>query len=223
MQRVVGLLPVLVCACLVAGCGGSALQTKARKVVGDPHATVVSSQTVDPLDGGLLTLVVMKPGGSQGLGCLTALGSGSSPPSGCLRWSDAYVMLGAKTHADMGDVGISKWQVAAIAKARSEHPQFAIFPSVNQLTVRCKVPNRGLGAVGSKLPGMCNTMALPFGGPVRCVAFITGWRPSAGAKMNTSAWVVSFDGNGHIESTRSVSDPPPPWNGHQPRTCSEIS
>lgn len=124
----------------------------------------------------------------------------------------------------MGDSGISKWQVAAIAKARAMHPQFAIFPSVNQLTVRCKVPNPGFGAVGYKVPGICATMALPFGAPVRCVAFIMGWRPSeAGGKMNTAAWVVSFDGNGHIESTRNVSDPPPPWNGHQARTCSEIS
>ena len=225
MQRVVGPSVLLLCTCLVAGCGGSALQAKARKVVGDPQAAVVSTQTVDPLGGGLLTLVVMKPGGSEGLGCATALGSGSRSPSGCPRWSDAYVMLGAKTHANMGDFGISKWQVAAIAKARAEHPQFGIFPSVNQLTVRCKVPNleANFGGVGSKLPGICNTMALPFGAPVRCVALIMGWRPSAGAKLHTAAWVMSFDGHGHIESTRNVSDPPPPWNGHQPRTCSEIN
>lgn len=83
MQRVVGPLMLLICACLVAACGGSALQAKARKVVGDPHATVVSTQTVDPLGGGFLTLVVMKPGGSHGLGCVTALGSGSTthPPA----------------------------------------------------------------------------------------------------------------------------------------------
>lgn len=40
MQRVVGLLTLAVCACLVAGCGGSAFQAKARKVVADPHATL---------------------------------------------------------------------------------------------------------------------------------------------------------------------------------------
>jgi hypothetical protein len=35
MQRVVGGFVVAACACLVAGCGGSALQAKARKVVGE--------------------------------------------------------------------------------------------------------------------------------------------------------------------------------------------
>jgi hypothetical protein len=49
-----------------------------------------------------------------------------------------------------------------------------------------------------------------------------GWRPSAAGKMKTAAWVVRFDQNGRIRSTRQVADPPPPWNGHQPRTCSEI-
>jgi hypothetical protein len=218
MQRVTGFLVLAVCACLVAGCGGSALQAKARKVVGDPHATVVGTQTVDPLGGGRLAIVVMKPGGSQGLGCVSNLMPG---PTRCPRWSDAYVRLRAKTHADMGDLEISRWQVAAIAKARASNPRFGIFPIVDQLTVRCaiKPPNRP----GGTLPGMCNTMALPFEGPIRCVAFITGWRASAGGKMNTAAWVVRFDRNGHIQSTRQVADPPPPWNGHQPQTCSEIT
>src|SRR5260370_34750693 len=134
MQRVLAFLALLVWACLVAGCGGSALQAKARKVVGDPHATVVSTETVDPLGGGRLAIVVMKPGGSQGLGCLNDLMGG---PTRCPPWSDAYVRLGATTHADMGDLGISKWQVAAIARARATNPRFGIFPIVNQLTGRC--------------------------------------------------------------------------------------
>ena len=46
MQRVLALMTLVVWACLVAGCGGSALQAKARKVVGDPHATVVSTETI---------------------------------------------------------------------------------------------------------------------------------------------------------------------------------
>src|SRR3954471_18490988 len=182
MQRVAGFLVLAVCACLVAGCGGSALQAKARKVVGDPHATVVSTETVDPLGGGLLAVVVMKPGGSQGLGCID-IGDG---PGRCPLWSDAYVRLGATTHADMGDVGISKWQVAAIARARATDPRFAIFPIVNQLTVRCAIPKTNTGPTPDTLRGMCATMALPFGGPVRCVAFTMGWRPSAGGKMNTA-------------------------------------
>ncbi len=97
MQRVVGLFALSGCACLVSGCGGSSLEAKARKVVADPHATVVSTQTVKPLSGAPLSIVVMKPGGSQGLGCLNdlmgdqllrlrgrelrTLGSGSSPSS----------------------------------------------------------------------------------------------------------------------------------------------
>jgi hypothetical protein len=219
MQRVFGLFAVIVCACLVAGCG-SALQAKARKVVGDPHAVAVSTETVDPLGGGRLAVVVMKPGGSQGLGCLNDLMGG---PTRCPHWSDAYVTLGATTHADMGDLGISKWQVAAIARARATNPRFGIFPIVNQLTVRCAIPNLNLGPPPDRLHGICATMALPFGGPVRCVGFIMGWRSSAGGKMNTAAWIVRFGRNGHIQSTSKVADPPPPWNGHQANTCSEIS
>ena len=66
MQRVLGLFVLIVCAGLVAGCGGSALQAKARKVVADPHATVVSTQTVQALSGAHLAVVVMKPSGSRG-------------------------------------------------------------------------------------------------------------------------------------------------------------
>jgi|SRR5579884_511324 len=221
MQRSVGLFALTVCACLVAGCG-SALQAKARKVVGDPHATVVSTQTVDPLGGGPLTVVVMKPGGTQGLGCIEALVSGGSN-SGCPGWSDAYVLLNPKTHAAGIDQGISTWQVAAIAKARATNPRLGIFPIVNQLTVRCATTHLNLGwPPGMMVHGMCNTMALPFGGPVRCVAFIMGWRPGAGAKMKTAAVVARFDRTGHIRSTHLVASPPPPWNGHRAGTCSQI-
>jgi hypothetical protein len=138
MQRVSSLFVLSVCACLVAGCGGSALQAKARKVVGDPHATVVSTETVDPLGGGRLTIVVMKPGGSQGLGCMNNLMGG---PTGCPHWSDAYVLLNPTTHADGGELGISRFQVAAIARARATSPRFQMFPSVNQLAVRCAIPH----------------------------------------------------------------------------------
>jgi hypothetical protein len=96
MQRLVALLMLVCCACLVAGCGGSALQTKARKVVGDPHATVVSTETVRGLNGQPVTVVVLKPSGSTGLGCIEASGSvsqtvTSSLVPGCPRSSDAYV------------------------------------------------------------------------------------------------------------------------------------
>ena len=223
MRSVVGLF-LLVAACLVAGCGGSALQAKARKVVGDPQATVVSTETVDPLGGGRLAVVVMKPGGSQGLGCVIAqpYAAGSTNPTAprCPHWSDAYVRLGATTHADMGDLGISKWQVAAIAKARAANSRFGIFPIVNQLTVRCAItpPNEQ----GGTLPGMCNTLALPFEGPVRCVAFIEAWRPSAASKLQTRGWIVGFSRDGDVQSTRLTAHPIPPWNGHQPNTCAEI-
>ena len=230
---------LLVCACLVAGCGGSSLQAKAREVVGDPHATVVRTETVNPLGGGRLTVLVLKPSGSTGLGCVdigpypgtvgtTSTGTGTTTTSslvpGCPPWSYAVVGLNPTTHADGGVGGaISRFQLAAIAKAKAANPQFAMFPSVNQLTVRCRAPNPNMGAVGYKLPGICATVALPFGKPVRCVAFTMGWRQSARAKMNVAAWVVRLDRNGHIQSTREVAHVSPPWNGHQPQTCSEIN
>ena len=68
MHRVVLVFVLAACACLVAACGGG-LQDKARKAVGDPHATVVSTQTVRGLSGVRLAIVVMKPSTSTGLGC----------------------------------------------------------------------------------------------------------------------------------------------------------
>lgn len=198
----------------------SALEAKARKVVGDPHATVVSTETVGALGGGRLTIVVMKPGGSQGLGCAVALASDASSVSGCPRWSDAYVRFGATTHADVGDLGISRWQVAAIARARATNARFGVFPIVNQLTVRCRTTPPS--EQGGTVPGVCATVALPFGGPVRCVAFIEAWRPSAASELRTRGWIVGFGRNGDVQSTHLTAHPIPPWNGHQPNTCSEI-
>lgn len=219
MKGFVSVLPLVVCGCLVAGCGGSGLQTKARKVVGDPHATVVSTQTVQALSGDPLAVVVMKPGGSQGLGCLNDLMGG---PYRCPHSNDAYVLLNPTTHADGGEEGITQSQVAAIARARATSPRFQIFPSVNQLTVRCGVPNPNLGAVGSLLRGMCETTALPFGKSVRCVAFSEAWRPSAASKLKTRGWVVRFSRDGHVQSTEAATHPPQRWTGHQPNTCSAI-
>ena len=228
MQRVIGLFALVVCACLVAGCGGASLQDKARKVVGDPHATVVSTERVQGLNGDPVTVVVMRPGGSTGLGCLHAgVGGGPTVTSplvpGCPHSSDAYVELWGGKLADYGDIGISRFQVAAIARARATDSRFGIFPIVNQLTVRCAIPAPPIGPVSGSLSGICATTALPFGKPVRCVAFTEGWRPSAGRKMNMAAWVVRFGRNGRIQSTRKVEDPRPPWSGHQPRTCSELT
>lgn len=227
MQRVIGPTALVVCACLVAGCGGSSLEAKARKVVGDPHATVVSTETVRALDGEPVTLVVMKPSGSTGLGCLDA---GINSPSdqtvtnslvpGCPRSSDAYAELWGTKLADYGDIGISRFQVAAIAKARSLSPRFQKFPSVNQLTVRCAIPPSETHR--ATLPGACATVALPFGKPVACVAFIEAWRPTAESKLSTRGWVITFGRNGHVESTRAIVHPSVPWNGHQPNTCSAI-
>ena len=216
MQRVLGLFVLIVCAGLVAGCGGSALQAKARKVVADPHATVVSTQTVQALSGAHLAVVVMKPSGSQGLGCVNDLMGG---PTGCPRWSDAYVLLNPTTHADGGDLGISRFQVAAIARARATSPRFQMFPSVNQLAVRCAIPHARPS--GGTLSGACLTTALPFGSPVRCVAFSEAWRPSAGSKLRTRGWVVTFSREGQLQSTRAVAHPPQ-RDGRQPNTCSAI-
>ena len=226
MKRAVGLLTLVGCACLVAGCGGSAFQAKARKVVGDPHATVVSTQTVQPLGGARLVVVVMKPGGSTGLGCATAFAAGpvsqtvtSSLAPGCPRWSDAYVLMNPTTHAAGSDLGISRFQVAAIAKARATSPRFQMFPSVNQLAVRCAIPHAS--PLGGTLSGACLTTALPWGSPVRCVAFSEAWRPSAASKLRTRGWVLTFSRGGKVESTRAAAHPPQ-RDGKQPKTCSAI-
>ncbi len=229
MHRVGGVFVLATCACLVAGCGGSALQAKARKVVGDPHATVVSTQTVQALSGARLTVVVLKPSGSTGLGCAEADASQgeagvsqtvtSSLVPGCPRWNDAYVLLNPTTHADGGDSGISRFQVAAIARARATSPRFQMFPSVNQLAVRCAIPHASPS--GGTLSGACLTTALPFGKPVRCVAFSEAWRPSAASKLSTRGWVVTFSRDGQVQSIRAAAHPPQ-RDGHQPNTCSEI-
>jgi hypothetical protein len=216
MRRVIGLLALIVCACGVAGCGGSAFQEKARKVVGDPRATVVSTETVRTLGGARLAVVVMEPGGSKGLGCVNDLMGG---PSLCPHWSDAYVLLNPTTHADGGELGISRFQVAAIARARATSPRFQMFPSVNQLAVRCAIPHASPS--GGTLAGACLTTALPFESPVQCVAFSEAWRPSAGSKLRTRGWIVMFGQDGQIQSTRAATHPPQ-RDGHQPNTCSAI-
>jgi hypothetical protein len=227
MQRVVGVSALAFGACLLAGCGGTSLQAKADKVVGDPHAMIVSTETVRTLSGARLTVVVLKPSGSTGLGCIEAVGAGpvgqtvpSSLVPGCPPADDAYVLLNPTTHADGGDMGISRFQVAAIAKARRLSPRFRPFPAVNQLTVRCAVPNQG--APGGVLPGMCATIALPFGKPVRCVAFSEAFRLDAFTKLIKAGWVVKFSRDGHFQSIRRTARPPQPWSGHQPNTCSEM-
>lgn len=225
MQRAIGLSALVVCAFVLAACGGSSLQAKARKVVGDPHATVVGTETVRGLNGAPVTVVVMKPSGSTGLGCLYAgVGGGPTVTSplvpGCPRSSYAYVELWGSKLADGGDLGISRFQVAAIAKARSLSPRFQRFPAVNQLTVRCAIPPPE--TQGGTLPGMCATIALPFGKSVQCVAFSEAWRPSAASKLHTHGWVVTFSRDGQVESTQPTAHPPQPWSGHQPNTCSQI-
>lgn len=221
MQRHIGLL-MFSGAFLVAGCGGSALQAKAQKVVGDPHATVVSTETVQGLNGQPLTVVVMKPSGSTGLGCAQAQVSelvsqtvtGSLVP-GCPRSSDAFVELWGSKLADGGDIGISRFQVAAIAKARSLSPRFQKFPPVNQLNVRCAIaPARAQGPTQS---GMCATIAEPFGKPVRCVAFSEAWRARPASKLSTRGWVVTFSRGGQVQSTYSTAYPPQPWATTRPR------
>ena len=216
MQRAVGVLALVCCGCLAAGCGGSALE-KARKVVADPRASLVSTQTVQALNGARLAVVVMRPGGSQGLGCGNNLMGG---PYRCPRSNDAYVLLNPTTHADGGEVGISRFQVAAIARARATSPRFAIFPSVNQLTVRCAVQHASPS--GGTLRGMCGTTALPFGEPVRCVAFSEAWRSSAASRLRIRGWVVTFSRDGQVLSTHPAAHPPQRWTGHQPDTCSEL-
>lgn len=211
MKRLAGLFALVACACLVAGCGGSSLTAKARKVVGDPRATVISTQTVQELNGERLAIVVLKPGGSQGLGCGSFGG-----PYRCPHSQDGYARLDAKTHADGGDMGISKFQVAAIAKARATSPRFQMFPIVNQLTVRCAVPHAGAS-------GMCATLAEPFGKPVRCVVFTEGWRPTADSTLRTRAWIVRFSRDGHVRSTVRTAHPPQPWATGDRYTCSAPS
>lgn len=125
--------------------------------------------------------------------------------------------LGAKTHADMGDLGISKWQVAAIAKARATSPRFQMFPIVNQLTIRCSIPN--VGRSGGTLPGMCATVAQPYGKPVGCIAFTEGWRPTAKSTLHTAAWVVRFSREGRVQSTSVKARAPQPWAVGGRATC----
>jgi hypothetical protein len=140
-------------------------------------------------------------------------------PYRCPHWNDAYVLLNPTTHADGGDLGISRFQVAAIARARATSPRFQMFPGVNQLAVRCAIPRASPsgGHVGWCVPDH----HLAVREPVQCVAFSEAWWPSAGSKLSTRGWVVTFSPDGQVRSTRAAAHPPR-RDGHQPNTCSQI-
>jgi hypothetical protein len=220
MQRVGGLLALVACACLVAGCGGAALEAKARKVAGDPHAVVLHTETVRTLNGLPMTLVLLKPSGSTGLGCIEALSyTGSSLTPGCPRTSYEAVGLNPTTHAYAGDWEIDKAVLAAIDRAKATSPRFKVFPDIDQLTIRCTIP--GVSARHT-LPGMCAITVLLPRKHVGCVAFSEAWRARPASKLSIRGWIVRLDRTGHVQSTRMTAHPPQPWSGHRPNTCSRL-
>ena len=214
MQRVLGTLVLVACACLV---GGSALDAKARKVAGDPHAVVLHTETVRTLNGLPLTLVLLKPGGKNGLGCVDAQSlSGGSLIPGCPRSTYEAVGLNPTTHTYAGDWEIDKAALTAIDRAKATSPRFKIFPGVDQVTIRCAIP--GVSPADA-LPGMCAITVLLPREHVGCVAFSEAWRVSPASRLRTRGWVVRLDRNGHVESTVVTAHPPQPWAGRNPRTC----
>lgn len=217
MQR---LIVLVACACLVAGCGGSALDAKARNVAGDPHAVVLHTETVRTLNGLPMTLVLLNPSGSTGLGCVEAqrYTDGSLTP-GCPRSSYEAVGLNPTTHAYAGDWEIDKAVLAAIDRAKATSARFKIFADVDQLTTRCTIPG-----VSSRdtLPGMCAITVLLPRGQVGCVAFSEAWRVRPASKLRTRGWLVTLDQTGHVQSTRATAHPPQPWAGYRPNTCSKF-
>ena len=212
VHRALATVSLVFCAGLVAGCGGSSIQTIAHaqaKYFGDPNAAITRIETVR-LVGALpghrrWTMIQMKGRHAFRVGCPR---SGPAPPGPCAAH---YLEVGVDlaNHGKVMYWGLTASEVSAIARARRASPRFRIFPDAMGLYLRCAIPRGGTQLPPDRpLTGICSTEVAP-NNHVRRVAFIETWGGGIGA--NTAGWIVTLSRSGRVQSVRVTGQPPQLW------------
>ncbi len=214
MYRVTGLLALVLCTCLVAGCGGASLQQVARQdskeQLGEPHPQIMRTETVRIVDGEREAVVQMRGRFTIIPHCPMVVAPAKSH---CHTLHPRFVVLTLSLpnpRSSHGYSGTSASQIAAIAHARGAQPQLALFPDFNAEVVRCDIP-RG-SPPGGTIAGTCVTYALPSKHAER-VQFIEHWPESQrSGTRNKAGWVVTLSRDGRrVQSTSVIGQPPQLW------------
>jgi hypothetical protein len=213
MQRALGLLVLVGCAWLLAGCGGASIQQVAQRdskeLLGEPHPQILHTETARIVDGEQEAVVQMHGHFTIVPNCPEVRAPAKSR---CHTLHPRYVVLTfslPNTRSAQGYSTISLSQMKAIARARHAQRWLTLFPDFNGEIVRCAIP-RG-SPPGGTIPGTCVTYALPFH-HVRRVEFIEHWPQSEpSGSRNKASWVVMLGRNGHVRSVRVTGQPPQLW------------
>jgi hypothetical protein len=210
MKCVVGVLAIVVGACLLAGCGGASLQKVAREdseeQLGDPHPQILRTETVRIVNGAREAVVQMRGHFTIIPNCPVVRAPSKSR---CHTLHPRYVVLTfslPNPKSAQGYATTSASQIAAIARARNAQSQLAIFPDFDGEIVRCDIP-RGSPA-GGNIAGTCVTYALPSN-HVKRVEFIEHWPQSQpSGSRNKAGWIVTVSRDGRVRSSTVIGQPP---------------
>jgi hypothetical protein len=216
MRRVVGVLAVVSCTFLAAGCGGSAVQRAARReakeMLGDPHARVVRIETVRIVNGTREAVVRMTGHFTVEPDCPAVVGTKASR---CHTIHSRYAVLDFSLPNPKDSQGYwipARSELAAITRAQNARPTFGIFPDFLNSTIRCDIPR---GSTSATIPGTCTTSTERSGGATR-VTFIERWprasRPDGSwpSYEKSGGWVVTLTRDGHVRSIRLTGHHAPP-------------
>jgi len=208
MTRALAAASLVVCASLVAGCGGSSLQAiahKQAKYYGDPHAAITRIETVQ-IRGARpgherWAMIQMKSRHAFRVGCISA---GPGLAGDChARYLEVGVDL---TNREVGLYwGLTASEVSTIAGARHASPRFRIFPDTAGLYLRCAIPR--CGPSRGTVTGTCSTNARPSD-HVRRVEFIETWRNGGSVNLSKAVWVVTLSRDGRVQSIHVTGQPP---------------
>jgi hypothetical protein len=224
MRRVVGLLVLVVCACLVSGCGGSRVQPTALHGLYEPHiwlTRIVARENRrfndrDPHVGALYTFSKQKD-------VVAMSGEFTAPPPACKgsycpvpprpHGTSLRLVISPRTHHLVSaklSPRIAGTQAPAIAQRSSR--VLRIFPARPGRTA-CSIPRGGTHLVGDKLRGRCSTEFVsspPYPRGAIRIRFGERWR--LGGHLQRAAWIVTVRlRDGRVEATHVTGQPPQLW------------
>lgn len=212
MHRVIGVSALVVCACLVAGCGGSSPQAAGRrdasKLFGDPHARVVHVETFTNLSGTHEAVVTMQGHFSSRSDNPLASGPGR------FRYVALDFLLPPGPATSAGFETLTPSMIAATTRARSANPLFKIFPDIGSPAIRCLIP-RGGPSPGTILGGCLTNTDLTPSNHVRRVEFLERWplvkkrNGSWPSSVKGGGWIVTLSRDGRVQSIRVTGHLPP--------------